>query len=85
MSDFAALSRVLARLTELAAAAGRARTYAVPGLWLDPAGSSQRQRVNPFRFYRDRVQAILDSPPQPLVSGPPAGGWSQHEIGRAHV
>ena len=80
MSDFAALSRVLARLTELAATAGRARTYAVPGLWLDPAGSSQRQRVNPFRFYRDRVQAILDSPPQPLVSGPPAGGWSQHAV-----
>ncbi len=80
MSEFVALSRVHARLSELATRAGRARSYAVPGLWLDPAGSPQRQLVEPFRFYRDRIQTVMTSPAQPLVSGPPDGGWSQQAV-----
>lgn len=80
MSEFVALPRVLARLTELAKSAGRSRSYAVPGLWIDPTGSPRRQLVEPFRFYRDRVQSIMAGPAQPLISGPPDGGWSRRAV-----
>lgn len=80
MSELLALPRVLARLDELARSAGRSRTYAIPGLWVDPDGSPRRQLVEPFRFYRDRVRSIMASPAQPLVSGPPDGGWSGRAV-----
>ncbi len=80
MPDWVALPRVLARLSELAAASGRAKSYTVPGLWVDPAGSPRPRRVDPFGFYRDRVRAVMASPAQPLVGGTPGGGWSHQAV-----
>lgn len=53
--------------------------YQIPGLWID-FESSAAQTLNPFDFYADRLQAILESEPQELVTGEPGGDWTQNAI-----
>ncbi|MCX7855317.1 MAG: hypothetical protein N2556_04940, partial [Anaerolineae bacterium] len=53
--------------------------YAIPGLWVDPAGPPTRQAVNPYRFYLERVEEILHQPPTPLLQGAD-GVWSRRAV-----
>jgi starch synthase (maltosyl-transferring) len=78
----ATLAQLQARLDEkLAAGAGDDLTYAVPGLWIDPADPpSVAVPVNPYRFYRDRMAEIAATPPQPLITGDPGGDWSRNAV-----
>ena len=76
-----ALAQVHQRLGELLFGQGdQAAAYAVPGLWLDPAGPATRRQVNPLRFFLDTIEAIAQQPAQPLVVGPAGGGWSQNAV-----
>ncbi len=76
-----ALAQVYARLRQLAAADNeQTLAYAVPGLWIEPAGSPAPRQVNPLRFFLNTIEAILQQPGQPLVQGPAGGGWSQHAV-----
>ena len=76
-----ALAQVHQRLGELLSGQGdQAAAYAVPGLWLDPAGPATRRQVNPLRFFLDTIEAIAQQPAQPLVVGPAGGGWSQNAV-----
>ncbi|MFZ1472902.1 MAG: hypothetical protein WAV79_08220, partial [Anaerolineae bacterium] len=76
-----ALAQVYQRLGELLFGQGdQAAAYAVPGLWLDPAGPATRRQVNPLRFFLDTIEAIAQQPAQPLVVGPAGGGWSQNAV-----
>lgn len=55
--------------------------YLVPGLWVDPFGPEASQVVSPEHFFLDRLNAILQSPPQELVTsqhGP--GEWGRYAI-----
>lgn len=56
-----------------------ASPYRIPGLWIDFENSAA-QNCNPYDFYADRLQAILDSPPQDLVTSPPGTNWTQVAI-----
>jgi starch synthase (maltosyl-transferring) len=53
--------------------------YWIPGLWID-FESTAAQNLNPFDFYADRLEAILESEPQPLIEGEPGGNWTQNAI-----
>jgi starch synthase (maltosyl-transferring) len=53
--------------------------YRIPGLWID-FESSAAQNCNPYDFYAERLQAILESQPQPLTAGPADGSWTQYAI-----
>ncbi len=53
--------------------------YLIPGLWID-FENPPAQNHNPYDFYADRLQAILDSEPQALVNGPPGGEWTRFAI-----
>ncbi len=76
-----ALSQVHARLGDLLAAPGAQETiYAVPGLWLDPTGPTARRPVAPLSFFQRIIEAIAQTAPQPLVDGPPGGGWSRFAV-----
>ncbi len=53
--------------------------YLIPGLWIDfqtPAA----QNVNPYDFFAQRLQDILDSPRQPVIMGEPGGEWTRYAI-----
>ncbi|HVO41072.1 MAG TPA: hypothetical protein VMT34_00540 [Aggregatilineales bacterium] len=53
--------------------------YRIPGLWVD-GKTIDPVDVNPFRYYHDRLAAILESEPQPLVAGESGGDWSENAI-----
>ena len=53
--------------------------YRIPGLWIDFQTASA-QNLNPYDFYADRLQAILNDPAQPLVVGPTGGEWTRYAI-----
>lgn len=53
--------------------------YWIPGLWVD-FQSTRAQNLNPFHFYISRIEAILNEPPQPLVTGGPNGEWTRKAI-----
>lgn len=53
--------------------------YWIPGLWID-FESNQSQNLNPYDFYADRLQAILEAEPQALVSGETGGEWTRKAI-----
>ncbi len=53
--------------------------YRIPGLWIDFESSAAQTR-NPYDFYAERLQAILESEPQSLVTGPIGGDWTQNAI-----
>lgn len=54
--------------------------YWIPGLWVD-FESSAAQQHNPYDFYSERLQAILDSDPQPLITtGDGGGDWTRQAI-----
>jgi starch synthase (maltosyl-transferring) len=53
--------------------------YMVPGLWVDGRTVAARA-VNPYEFYAQRLQDILNAPPEPLVQGTEEVGWSQHAV-----
>ncbi len=53
--------------------------YAVPGPWVDPGGPPARRRVNPYRFYLERVEEILHHPPASLLAGKD-GAWSRQAV-----
>lgn len=53
--------------------------YYVPGLWIDYETPHARP-VNPYDFYADTLQAILDAEPRPLVQGPGGGEWTRQAI-----
>ncbi|MHB8626908.1 MAG: alpha-amylase family glycosyl hydrolase [Aggregatilineales bacterium] len=53
--------------------------YHIPGLWLDGKHTAA-VRVDPYQFYRERLNEIADSQPQPLVEGRPGGDWSANAI-----
>jgi hypothetical protein len=92
-----ALDRVKQKLTQaLEAGKGADVAYAVPGLWLDPAGSPARRLVNPYRFFLDNITWIESQPQESLLAGPStadgtsahgtsalrasAGEWSRHAV-----
>lgn len=53
--------------------------YFVPGLWVDHH-STAPVSVNPYRFYADKLAAILAAPAQPLVQGNGGGEWTRHAM-----
>lgn len=53
--------------------------YYVPGLWIDHE-SPAAQAVNPYDFYADTLQDILDTAPQPLTEGNGGGSWTRRAI-----
>ncbi|NDJ78944.1 MAG: alpha-amylase [Chloroflexi bacterium] len=55
--------------------------YHVPGLWVDPYTTEpQAHTVNPYDFYAEKLQTILDGKPQPIIQGSGGGSWTQHAI-----
>ncbi|MBN2472743.1 MAG: alpha-amylase [Anaerolineae bacterium] len=56
-----------------------AMPYLVPGLWVD-AKTLTKQAVNPYEFYAQRIQQILNTEPEPLVDGNNGDGWSRQAI-----
>lgn len=58
---------------------GEELSYAIPGLWMNPAGPPARQVVNPYRFYLERVEEILHQPPVPPLAGKD-GAWSRQAV-----
>src|SRR5579864_8039376 len=53
--------------------------YHVPGLWLDGQNTGSI-RVDPYRFYRERLNEIANSQRQALIQGGPGGDWSANAI-----
>ncbi|MBN1202628.1 MAG: alpha-amylase [Anaerolineae bacterium] len=53
--------------------------YFVPGLWIDHQ-DTDAQAVNPYEFYAEILQSILDADPQPLVQGDGGGDWTHRAI-----
>lgn len=53
--------------------------YLLPGLWID-FKSEAAQSVNPYEFYAERLQAILDMPESPLVIDPDGTDWTRYAI-----
>lgn len=53
--------------------------YHVPGLWVDGQNTSL-VRVDPYQFYRERLNEIINSHPQPVIQGRPGGDWSANAI-----
>ncbi len=82
MTRLPELGKIKARLAEkLAAGAGDDLSYAVPGLWIDPENPpAGAVRVNPYRFYHDRIAQIETTPAAPLVRGEPGGDWSRNAV-----
>lgn len=90
--QYPALARILEKLNDrlanieedsrfAASARSVAGDYAAPGLWLDPFGPIAERQVVPERFFRDRIEAILQEPTQPLVTGETGpGDWGQNAI-----
>ena len=83
----AALPRILDRLSDRIGMAGTVHrlpdeaSYFVPGLWVDPYGPVGSQAVSPDRFFHDRLQAILQMPPQePVASRHRSGEWGRHAV-----
>ncbi|MFW6115536.1 MAG: alpha-glucosidase C-terminal domain-containing protein [Chloroflexota bacterium] len=58
----------------------RASNYTVPGLWSGTGAPHQQHRLNPYRFYLDRIRWIEGQPEQPLVSGGPHGEWTKKAV-----
>ncbi len=74
------LQLVLARLEERLSRAP-SPPFLVPGRWLDPHGPVQSHSVVPEQFFRDRLAALLASPPQPRVTdGNVPGDWGKNAI-----
>jgi glycosidase len=69
------IKRLLSQATQVGK--GENISYAVPGLWADPTGLPDRRSVNPYRFFLDRIQWILDQPETPPIQGESGGEWSQ--------
>ncbi|MCS7179388.1 MAG: alpha-amylase [Anaerolineae bacterium] len=75
-----ALNRLRNRLAQaVALGKGDDSPYAIPGLWVDPAGPPARRIVNPYRFYLERVEEILHRPPTPPLRGTD-GAWSRRAV-----
>jgi|AMZC01.1.fsa_nt_AMZC01000761.1_12 hypothetical protein len=53
--------------------------YHVPGLWIDHQTTAARA-VNPYDFYRSKLEWIAAQPPRPLVQGNGNGDWTQRAI-----
>lgn len=53
--------------------------YHVPGLWVDLQSTAPRA-VNPYDFYRDRLEWILAQAPRPLVQGRGNGDWTRQAM-----
>lgn len=53
--------------------------YYVPGLWIDHQ-STKAQILNPFDFYADKLQSILDASPLPVIQGTGGGEWTRRAI-----
>jgi len=53
--------------------------YHVPGLWVDGQNAGS-VRVDPYQFYRKRLNEIAGSQPQVLIQGRPGGDWSANAI-----
>jgi starch synthase (maltosyl-transferring) len=76
-----ALDLVRQRLADgVQAGKGGELTYAVPGLWISPDGSSQPRLVNPYHFYLDRIKWIEGQSPDPLIDGAPGGEWTKSAV-----
>lgn len=56
-----------------------ASPYLVPGLWVD-FQSEAAQSVNPYDFYADRVEAISNADPIPVVTDPDGINWTRYAI-----
>lgn len=54
-----------------------ASSYLVPDLWIDFENSAT-QNLNPYEFYLDRLQAIAETEPEPLVQGIGKHHWTQY-------
>ncbi len=54
--------------------------YAVPNLWIDPDREPGRSRVDPYRFYLERIDWIAAQPPEPRIQGESGGEWSQKAV-----
>ena len=75
-----ALKRVIDRLEERLARSPSPALY-IPGLWNDPFGPVKAQSVVPERFFRDRLGAILATPPRQCVTdGDHPGDWGKNAI-----
>jgi starch synthase (maltosyl-transferring) len=75
-----ALNKVMVRIEERLA---RSPSPAVrmPGLWINPEGPVAAQSVVPEQFFRDRLLAILATPPQKRVTdGNVPGDWGKNAI-----
>ncbi len=53
--------------------------YYVPGLWIDYQRSAP-QAVNPYDFYAEKIQSILDRGSLPLPQGSGGGDWTRFSI-----
>ena len=60
----------------------RDHRYSVPSLWIDQSGPSTAMRVDPYSFYLDAVDRILDlTPIRAAAEGDAAGGgWSRSAV-----
>ncbi len=77
----AALDRIKQGLAQaLDAGRGGDTPYAVPGLWLDPAGPPVRRFVSPYRFFLDRIAWIEAQPQEPPVTGQGGGEWTRNAV-----
>ena len=74
------LETLCLRLKELERNRGAGPGYLVPGLWTeDPSGQSI-VAVNPFRFFRQSVEAILSGEDRTPEPGTDAGVWSREAV-----
>ncbi len=73
-----ALNLVKQRLTDgVERGRGRASHYSVPGLWSGADRAPERQLVNPYRFYLERIRWIEERPQEDPVRGEPHGEWTR--------
>ncbi|MBN1564189.1 MAG: alpha-amylase [Anaerolineae bacterium] len=58
------------------------KPYHVPGLWIDhdsvEPGATAAQTVNPYEFYAEKLQAIHETVPTPVITGTGGGEWTRH-------
>ena len=75
-----ALNKVITRIEDRLARSP-SPAFRIPGLWIDPTGPVAAQSVVPEQFFRDRLLAILATPPQARVTdGSIPGDWGKNAI-----
>jgi len=75
-----ALNKLMVRIEERLEKAP-SEPIQIPGLWIDPNGSSDARSVVPEQFFRDSLLNILSTPPQKrIVDGGIPGDWGKNAI-----